>query len=190
MAGRVFQQATEEIQTRVRIVMGRFHDRLMEPVIPIGVTVETLMVYGPRNKDGQQTGPAIKVNGRDALACIRVTSLEERVSGRADAVMWIDGDNWKDLPVSKHNALIDHELTHLELALHPRTGEIQLDDVGRVKLRLRPHDFQVGWFDEVAERHGNESFEVLQAARLIADGYRQMYFPGFDVALNHKKRRA
>lgn len=183
---RTFDNATPELESTVASVMRRYHSRLLEPQIERSVRVETLLVYGPRNKDGDQTGPAIKVHGCSAYACIRITTLEERVAGRSDAVMWIDGDGRKTWPPQTLEAIIDHELTHLELCECPKSGEIQFDDAGCVKLKLRPHDFQVGWFDEVAERHPNSSIETKQACALANS--RQMYFPGFD--LQPRKRRA
>lgn len=188
MPGKRFDKATGQLLGTIELVMQRFHSRLLEPTIAKSVAIDSLVVYGPRNKDGDQTGPAIQVHGRDAYACIRVSKLEERVAGRGDAIMWIDGDNWRSWPEETLIAIIDHELPHLELATEPKTGEIQLDDAGHVKLKLRQHDFQVGWFDEVAERHALHSIEVMQATMLV--GSRQMYFPGFDVIPRSRKRRA
>jgi hypothetical protein len=186
MPGKRFDKAPGKLQTAVKTIMQRYHSRLLEPTIAKSVSVETIVVYGPRNKDGEQTGPAITVHGKDAYACIRITKLEERVAGRRDAVMWIDGDQWNGWPYESLLAIIDHELTHIQIAEDPKTGEIQLDDAGRVKLRMRPHDFEVGWFDEIAERHAKASIEVMQATALANS--RQMYFPGFDILPS--KRRA
>lgn len=188
MPGKRFDKAVGVVLLAIEDVMLQYHSRLLEPTIAKSVTVETYLVYGPRNKDGDQTGPAIQVRGKEAYACIRITKLEERVAGRCDAVMWIDGDNWKSWPERTLRAIIDHELTHLEIAEDPKTGEIQIDDAGRVKLRMRQHDFEVGWFDEVAERHPNYSIEVQQATMLVNG--RQMYFPGFEIVPSGRKRRA
>lgn len=188
MPGKRFDKATGALLGTIESVMTRYHSRLLEPTIAKSVKVDSMVVYGPRNKDGEQTGPAIQVHGRDAYACIRISKLEERVAGRGDAIMWIDGDNWREWPDETLVAIIDHELTHLELAIDPKTNEIQLDDAGHVKLKLRQHDFQVGWFDEVAERHADNSIEVQQALTLANS--RQMYFPGFDILPHGRKRRA
>lgn len=188
MAGKRYDKAPENLLSRVRQVMAKHHARLLEPAIKTSVRIETYLVYGPRNKNGEQTGVAITVRGATALACIRLTNLEERVAGRADAVLWIDGDEWKTWGPDTLSAIIDHELTHLELALDPRTGEKQFDDAGRIRLRMRPHDVEVGWFDEVAERHAEYSVEVQQATKIV--NARQMYFPGFDIKPRIRKRRA
>lgn len=187
MPGKRFDKATGVLLHTVENVLTRYHSRLLEPTIAKSVSVETFLVYGPRNNDNDQTGPAIQVRGKEAYACIRITKLEERVAGRCDAVMWIDGDRWKEWPEKTLLAIIDHELTHLEISEDTKTGEIQFDDSGRVKLRMRQHDFEVGWFDEVAERHATDSIEVLQATALANS--RQMYFPGFEFAPAGKRRR-
>lgn len=188
MASRQYERATGALLHTVAEVMRRYHSRLLEPTIAQSVTVETFLVFGPRNKDNDQTAPAIQVRGKEAYACIRITKLEERVAGRRDAVMWIDGDRWQAWPEATLTAIIDHELTHLELAEDPKTGEIQLDDAGRVKLKMRQHDFEVGWFDEIAERHAEASIEVMQAAILTTGP--QMYFPGMEFVPLKRRRGA
>lgn len=176
MPGRTFKPAPEEILSRIRQIASAYHqDDLL--VDKFEVKVEAFLVFGPRNKDGDQTGPAIVVHGCEAAASIRVTKLEERVAGRADAVMHIDGDRYKKWSEDTLRAIIDHELEHLELARNP-AGEPLIDDQARPKLKIRPHDHDFGWFDAIAERHGEYAIEVIQA-NVIAE--RQMYLPGFDV---------
>lgn len=174
--GKVFSKARGDLLTTIDLVMRRYHSRLSD----LGVTVETMVVYGPRNKEGIQTGPALTVRGSEAYACIRVSSLEERVAGRGDAIMKIDGDRLKDMRAETLEALIDHELTHLELVPDPEGGEyFCTDDEGRIRLKLRRHDFEVGWFHEVAARHGSASIEVQQAQSLVQ--LRQTYFAFLDL---------
>jgi hypothetical protein len=82
--------------SRIRQLAEDFHgdDMLIEGgdkgSPPIRVTVEAFLVFGPRNKDGIQTGPALMVHGCPAAACIRASKLEERVAGRADAITLLD----------------------------------------------------------------------------------------------------
>jgi hypothetical protein len=77
--------------------------------------------------------------------------------------------------------VIDHELRHLMLAKNKKTGQIQLDDEGRPKLRIRPHDFEFGWFARTAELYGEESYEVSQAREIVAAQFVQDFLPGFEV---------
>lgn len=184
MAGRTFARAPSTLNSRVESVLKRWHaDDLY--VKKFEVNVETLLAYGPRNKKGQETGPAIVIHGREAYACIRITSLEERVAGRADAVMWIDGDRYKRWKPEILEAIIDHELQHLELRLNPKTDEPMCDDCGRPILKIREHDYQFGWFTVIAERHKSNAVEVIQAAQIAEQ--RQLYFPDFNMEPKRKK---
>jgi hypothetical protein len=186
MAGKTFKRAPDTIMDRIARIAKQHHeeDLLQEGFV---VRVECFLVYGPRNKDGDQLGPAITVHGSEAAACIRITKLEERVSGRGDAVMWIDGDRCQKWSAQTLVAIIDHELEHLELV---RDGDDKpiLDDHGRPKLKIRPHDHDFGWFDAIAKRHGEYAVEVMQASHVAAK--RQLYFPGFHVSIPKQKKGA
>jgi hypothetical protein len=95
--------------------------------------------------------------------------------------MILDGESMIAWSSKRLQAVIDHELRHLMLAKNKRTGEIQLDDEGRPKLRIRPHDFEFGWFARTAELYGEESYEVSQAREIVAAQFVQNFLPGFEV---------
>lgn len=190
MAGKTYEKAPKAVLDRLARVLKAHHSRLMPPVDPekpnelYAIQIEAILAYGKRDKWGVITGDGITVRGRAALACIRITKLEERVAGRGDAIIHIDGDKYKQWTPKHFDAILDHELTHLEL-----TDEVfpEYDDAGRLRLRMRPHDFEVGWFAEVAERHGEFSAEAQQAATLVGAQY---YFPGFEFMAKTEKRSA
>ncbi|MEM6750858.1 MAG: putative metallopeptidase [Planctomycetota bacterium] len=146
-----------------------------------GVSVAALFAYGPRDKDDNLTGPAISVGGYQAAGCIRKTSLKERAYGNADAQMLLDGDRWNDWTESRQAALIDHEITHLEVQweVFPDDGEPGIpkrDDLNRPKLNLRLHNLVAGGFIETVKRYGRSSFDV-QHFRDIFDEHGQMLMP-------------
>jgi hypothetical protein len=191
MAGKTFEKAPKVVTERLARVLKKYHSRLtppMDPDKPNGdaypIQIEAILAYAKRDKWGVITGDGITVRGRAALACVRITKLEERVAGRGDAIIWIDGDKYKAWSPVHFDAILDHELTHLEL-----TDDVfpEYDDAGRLRLRIRPHDFEVGWFAEVAERHGEHSAEAVQAATLVGQQY---YFPGFEFVAASGKRSA
>jgi hypothetical protein len=95
--------------------------------------------------------------------------------------MTLDGERMDAWTSKRLQAVIDHELRHLMLAKNKRTGEIQLDDEGRPKLRIRPHDFEFGWFARTAELYGEESYEVSQAREIVAAQFVQNFLPGFEI---------
>ena len=190
--GKTFARAPETVMSRIRQLAEDFHkdDMFIEGgdkgSPPIRVTVEAFLVFGPRNKDGIQTGPALMVHGCPAAACIRGSKLEERVAGRADAIIHIDGDRVKHWPVATLMAVLDHELQHIELEKNAATGVPVLDDVGRPKIKMRPHDHDFGWFDVIAKRHGSAAVEVCQASVFAGEELRQLYFPGLETVVASK----
>lgn len=191
MPGKTFTKAPKAIMDRIGQIAKEHHQEDMHIGRPneaasIDVTVEAFLVYGPRNKDGEQTGPALTVGGCQAAACIRATRLEERVAGRSDVVIHIDGDRYKEWSPETLNAILDHELEHIKLMRSEKDDTPILDDIGRPKLRMRPHDHDFGWFNNIAKRHGNWAIEVMQASQFVNTELNQLYFPG----MNPKRKRA
>lgn len=192
--GKTFVRAPATVMSRIRQLAEDHHaeDMLIEGgdkgSAPIRVTVEAFLVFGPRNKHGIQTGPALQVHGCQAAACIRASKLEERVAGRSDAIIHIDGDRLKHWPVATLMAVLDHELQHIELEKNT-SGVPVLDDIGRPKIRMRPHDHDFGWFDVIAKRHGAAAVEVCQASVFASDELQQLYFPGLETGRKITERR-
>lgn len=111
---------------------------------------------------------------------IKVMSLKDRAAGRADAELLLDGDRWPTFADEEQAAIIDHELTHLELCIGD--DGLRRDDLDRPKLRVRKHDHQFGWFDAVARRHGEDSIEWQQYAQFTNTTYQQLWLPGMEEA--------
>jgi hypothetical protein len=138
------------------------------------VTVECLMAFAAVDAKGEPRGHAIKHHGYPALAKIRVLPLKDRVAGRADAEMLIDGKAWDDMEPDRREALIDGQLERLEIQLD-KEGAIKSDDIGRPKLKLKQADWHLEGFAAVAQRHGEASAEV-QHAKALAAKYGQLLF--------------
>lgn len=135
-----------------------------------GVRVASLFVF-----DDESGDPVLTHQGYAAQAVCRLTPTRDRALGVADAVIVVDRANWLTLSQPQKEALIDHELTHLERVVDDETGKPKFDAVNRPKLAIRKHDRQLGWFDEVARRHGEASPEMRQAKQLITSTG-QLYF--------------
>ena len=162
--------ANEEVNLTIQKVMKENHGDLHAA----GVTITALIARS-------EEGPAIKVRGSEAAGSIRITKLTERTCGLGDALMILDGESMIAWSSKRLQAVIDHELRHLMLAKSKKTGQIQLDDEGRPKLRIRPHDFEFGWFARTAELYGEESYEVSQAREIVAAQFVQNFLPGFEI---------
>lgn len=155
---KTYSQASEDV---LRIIE-RVREEYYSPDLD-GVTVAALFVY-----DMEATEPVLTHGGYPAQALCRITPVRDRALGVADAVIVIDRSNWLTLTIREREALLDHELHHLERVVDEDTELPKTDAVDRPKLAIRKHDHQFGWFDSVAERYGDASPEVRQAKQLIA----------------------
>lgn len=134
------------------------------------VSISALFVF-----DDESSDSVLKHQGYPAGAVVRITPVKDRALGVADATIVIDRAGWLTLSQRQRNALIDHELTHLERVTEDESGDLKFDVLDRPKLAMRKHDHQFGWFDEVAQRHGQASGEVRQARKLM-ESSGQLYF--------------
>jgi len=111
-------------------------------------------------------GPAVKLHGAACNATIRIISHKDRVTKRYDAELVIDERNWDGFSDRQRQALIAHELEHLELVqkIDPDTKvkRVQYDEGGRPKLKLRPGDWDVGdGFASVVAEFGKDAVEYF-----------------------------
>jgi hypothetical protein len=128
------------------------------------VRVDCLFAHPDLDEDGAPKGPPVTLNGYPCAAKVKITAPKDRAKGCGDAEILIDHDLYQELPDAERDALLDHELQHLE-----STGEF--DDMGRPKLTMRLHDHSFGWFDAIAARHGRASFELRQFERFQRETY-------------------
>jgi hypothetical protein len=161
--------AEAEIVQQVGNVMEAHHTPLSSAEVRVGV----LMAYNAE-------GAAVKSGGYPARASIRVVPHKDRVTKGYDAEMVIDRMEWESMRTEHREALIDHELMHLELKMKkvkgpkgsPPDHAIDRDDQGRPKLKMRNGDWDAGvGFREVVARHGDYApeFENLTRARSMAE---------------------
>ena len=134
------------------------------------VTVGVLVAWPKRAGDEFP----VKLHGYPCQAVVKITPYRARVQGVQDAVITIDGPNWERLDEGERIALLDHELTHLEL-VRDDEGNVKGDDHGRPKLTCRLHDWELGGFAAVAKRHGNAAPEV-KSWREAHTAYHQAVF--------------
>lgn len=141
----VYEKADAEVNDLVASIIKKHYPLLKEA----GVTVQVLMASNDK-------APPVMLHGRECYATIRSTKLKERVVGQKDTEMLIDQKKYDKLPPQSKAALIDHELQHIGL-----TGKF--DDIGRPKISMRHHDWEIAGFKVIAERHGDFAIEVQQA---------------------------
>jgi hypothetical protein len=157
-------KALEQMLARVlKQYYGELHDLTRETTNPL--TFDLLMVHADLGSDGEPVGPPLKHHGRTAGAVIKAVPKADRALGRADVEIRFDGDYWEKITKEEQEALVDHELHHLVLVR--QDGLAKRDDLGRYRFKMRDHDYEFGWFVEVAQRHGLASGEVQQANRMV-----------------------
>ncbi len=145
------------------------------PLLDARLKIDFVFAYGDRDDNDKLIGDALKHHGVKALSICRNLALKDRAMGRGDAEISLDGDWWEDEATeAQQEALLDHELHHIEV--RTKDGAVLTDDLQRPLLRLRPHDFQFGWFKIIAARHQLSSQECIQA-RAIADDAGQLFWP-------------
>lgn len=170
-----YQRASKEVAASVRKVMKKYH----KPLFENGVTIDVVLAFTDRTE-----GTAISAGrGRYALACIRILSLKDRAMGRADAEMMIDAASMEGWKAEDLEAVIDHELTHLQIRHSKSTNEPMRDDLDRPCLVIRDHDHEFGWFDAPVRHYGAHAAEYQQALKLLQHAsWMQPLLPGFAEA--------
>lgn len=157
------------------------HDCYRE-ILDLRVTFDVLFAYGDVDRDGNRIGLAMEKKGIRHLGEARVTPMKWRAKGCCDGEILLDGDWWdEEASEDQKKALVDHELYHF-LIKKDRDGVVKRDDLGRPRLKMRPHDFEMGAFHAIAQRHGAASQEV-KLARSLMDEAGQLYWPEMAAAL-------
>lgn len=146
-----------------------------KPLVERGVRVDYLFAFGDRDETtGELKNYGLKRAGIRALGVCKVVSLKDRTKGMGDAEITLDGDYWNEIDKKDQEAILDHELHHIVVSMADN------DALGRPKLKLRKHDFEVGWFKVIADRHGVNSVERRQA-KVVFDTMGQSFWPGLVV---------
>jgi len=168
----------DQYETVARM-MAKYH----QPLVDAGVRIDVIRAYATLDANGDEKGPAVKLHGYPCTAIVRIVPYLQRVKGAGDAEIVIDDLRWDELSTEEQDALIDHEIEHIELKVSSKRkdqGAIMRDDADRPKLRLRSHDFRLEGFDSIIRRHGNAALE-WQAYEKLATGtdcrVRQLWLP-------------
>lgn len=165
-----YKRATTEIKKLVANVMKIWH----KPLEDAGVKLSILTAWAPVDENDQPKGRPIVHRGLAVLAYVKICSLKQRVQGVGDAELIIDGQYWKDLKATKKKALIDHELEHLKIVFGEQ-DQAKTDSEGRPKMKMKLHDYELGGFNDVAQRNQYESLECEQI-RGVFESDPQLFF--------------
>lgn len=156
-----YTDAPPEVIERLNALVRQNHPELKQAE----VTFLVQMVHATRDDQGEPRGPALKYAGSPAAALVSIISLKDRQAGLADVRIQLDGDTWNERPTGEQEAILDHELYHV-MVKRDKDDQFVSDDIGRPKLRLRPHDFLMGGFKEIMDRHREHALETQFAAQM------------------------
>jgi hypothetical protein len=152
----IYTRCPKEVRDMVLTLVAEHHPLIEEA----GVTFDLLFYEDDHGK-------GLKHHGYLAAAIVRNVPVKDRAKGCADIEIVIDAEGWELWSDAQRRAILDHEITHVELVL--KRGQVQSDAAKRPKTRLRLHDWQIGGFADVARRHRAASVEVYQAKQLMDD---------------------
>lgn len=169
-----YERADKSVERLAKELIEQYETH--KPMKVVEPKVDYVFAYGDVDDEGRQLNDALTKNGLKALGITKIIALKERALGRGDVEVALDGDWWKSATDEQQAALLDHELHHICIKCD-KAGNVQYDDLGRPKIKLRKHDVEVGWFKVVAERHGAASQERIQA-KAIMDFSGQYFWPG------------
>lgn len=161
---KTYEICGKAVADRVAAMVRKFHPDLKK----IEAKIDLLFVATDAD------GPALTLHGYACAAVVRIIGKRDRAAGRGDAEIIFDREGYEDMTDAQRDALIDHELYHL-LPAKDKNQKFKSDDQGRPVLKMRKHDREYGWFDEIARRHGDNSCEIRQARALVATSG-QLYF--------------
>ena len=150
-----YRTPPDDVAEVLATVLEKHHPDLLEA----GVTFQLLGAHAKLDKNGVAKGAAIKHHGYPALAVVSLFSLKDRVGGSPDCRIVIDADQWEDHADAKRHSLIHHECLHVEV-VRDEGGTIQVDDACRPRLKLRPHDVEIGVFWDAVKNYGDDSWEA------------------------------
>jgi len=167
-----FERGNDKLRELANDLLCKFETH--KPVLDAKVKIDYVFAFCDRDEEtGEPLNDALTKNGMKCLGLTRKLPPKDRVMGRGDAEVALDGDWWAKANPDEQAALLDHELHHIAPKL--KKGVLQVDAQGRPQLFLRKHDFEVGWFHIIAARH--EAAVERHQARGLMDGYGQLYWP-------------
>lgn len=158
---KIYSPAPSGVAERVAHLVKVFHRDLQDA----GLKFDLLSLAD----DDPDVDAPLKLHGYPCAAVIRAVDVKGRAMGRGDVEIVLDESRYIAMPDAQKDALLDHQIEHIELQIHPKKKRVLLDCCGRPKVKMRLHDIQLGHFISIAERHGAASLEVQQCTRLYLE---------------------
>lgn len=148
----------------------QWHPELVEHDVRVGM----VFTSASKNDHGEPTCKAVTFAGTGVVAKVRRVTPKERLWCDADVMIEVDADRWASMSEEERTAVVDHELTHVELA-RAKDGSVKLTEDLRPAIKFRPDDWMLTGFREVIERHGKSAIEA-QSLHEVGERVGQLVF--------------
>lgn len=163
-----FKECDESVRAQLDGLIAQYRRDL----IAADASIALLFAYGDEGK------PALKHRGQVVLGSCKINSLQDRIEGKSDATIVLDGDRYPQMSTRRQLALLHHELSHIA---RWDVDEHGTDDLDRPALKSQYADFEFDGFHEVIRLYGDDSIEVANL-RSVAEEHRQLGLPFSVVA--------
>lgn len=160
----IYSNAPEEVTDRIDRLIQKHHPELE------AAEVDVRALFANSENDS----PPVKLGGYECYAIVKIVGAKERVQGLGDALIIIDEERWKKLNERRRDALIDHELMHLQVQ-KDSAGFVKKDDHERPRLKMKLHDWQLGGFAQVTKWYGADALEA-QSIKVASDAFGQSFW--------------
>lgn len=165
--------APKEVQDVCTRMMSKYHGDFCDAKLD----VQVMFAKAARNEGGELEANPIVIAGQTREAKTKIISHEDRVASKGkigDVRITIDEDAWNDLSSGERDALIDQQLSSIELKKDSE-DEVKRDDFGRPQLRKVRPDNVIILYHGVQERHKDNSPEYREMKAWV-DKHGQAYF--------------
>jgi len=112
------------------------------------------------DRTGETAGPALRAYGAPTPGIAKICNPQERAITKKEILLKIDAAEWDAMTPDQRVALLDHLWSHIEL-VRDSQGRPRYGTDGRIRLTKRQHDWRIGGFNSVLERHGEAAIDVL-----------------------------
>jgi len=152
-----FHRAPRDVADEVAALVADRYPRLSP------VSIRALMTTG-----------ALKERGVEVAAVVEVTKEKARLGGGPDVWLILDEERWRILgfqvavAARLRTAILDRLLHSLVVGTDPH-GQLLVDAHDRPVVEVRPADWTISGYGEIARRHGEFALEVIEARELRAN---------------------
>lgn len=153
----VYEQADSNTYALFEKVMTSAHNVLVDHKVRLSI-----MEVRNLNKDGDSLGPSLKKNRTHVPGKVRIVPLRERVNRDVEAEIYIDGEWWDTSVETEKVAIADSLLSYFKIK-YDKDGIACLDDLDRVRLRIKEDDFTLfGHLQDITNKN-HPTYKTFQA---------------------------